>query len=77
MEVERGRLLILEPLVETDDQSPRSLMDALLQAVICETGTRARSETQLRALATDAGLHVDNVELLPTGHGVVVCRLRA
>ncbi len=74
MSQEHGRLLILEPLIEPDDRSPRNLMDALLQAVICESGACARSEAQLRGLVIKAGFVVEEVFMLPTGHGVIVCR---
>ncbi len=69
-----GRLMLLEPLIDADDRSPRNLMDSLLQAVICERGAIARSEADLRALVDQAGLSVVEVARLPTGHGVIVCR---
>lgn len=69
-------LMVLEPFIESCDASPQNLMDSLLQAVICETGTHAGSRGQLQALAGSAGLQVEEIAELPTGHGVLVCRLR-
>src|SRR5262245_2778430 len=67
----RARLLVVEPLVEPDERSPRALMAALLQMVICEDGARPRTEPQLRAMVSDAGLTTLGVRRLPTGHAVV------
>jgi len=71
---QRGTLMIIEPIVERDTPSPHGLMDSLLQAVICEGGTVARSEAALRLLVEESGLAVVEVERLQTGHGVIVCR---
>jgi hypothetical protein len=46
-------------------------MDDLMQVVICEPGTRARSEADLRRLLERAALAVAGADRLATGHSVV------
>jgi hypothetical protein len=67
-------LMVLEPFVEPDDHSPRHRMDALLQAVISETGTKARSEAQIKGLVSQAGLKVEETVSITSNCGLVVCR---
>ena len=67
-------LMVLEPFVEIDDHSPRHRMDALLQAVISETGTQARSEAQIKAIVGQAGLKVEQTGAITSNCGLVLCR---
>jgi C-methyltransferase len=67
-------LMVLEPFVEPDDSSPRHRMDALLQAVISETGTQARSEVQIKGIVGQAGLKVEETASITSNCGLVLCR---
>jgi hypothetical protein len=66
------RLLIVEPLIEHDVDP---VVRALFQMVICEPGTRSRSEADIRAQVTAAGLTVDAVTHIGTGHSLIECSL--
>lgn len=68
---EKARLLVIEPLVENEDTSPRKLMNALFQIVICQDGTRDRTQAEMREMLSANGFHVVDVKYLPTGHAVV------
>jgi len=67
-----GRLLVLEPLLGDGESSLPRLLDDLMQAVISERGTAARTEPEMRALLERASLHVVSIDVLPTGHSVIV-----
>lgn len=71
MTAEKARLLVIEPLVEAEDTSPRMLMNALFQIVICQDGTRDRTQSEMRAMLAANGFTVTDVKVLPTGHAVV------
>jgi len=73
----QARLMILEPLIEDDDRSPRNLMHSLLQVVICESGTIARGQAQLCDIVQQAGLSIIDQSRLPSGHGLIICSLEA
>lgn len=66
---ERPRLLVIEPLVETDVDWIR----VLFQMVVCEDGTRGRTDEVQRAQITEAGLEVLDTLRLSTGHTVHIC----
>lgn len=68
-----ARLLVIEPLVETDLDSWR----AVFQAVACDEGTLGLDEPALRRALDEAGLTVESVAPLPTGHKAIECSLRA
>jgi SAM-dependent methyltransferase len=67
-----ARLLVIEPLVEEHSPGVARLMDDLFQMVVCEQGTTARTETQMRRLLKLAGFTPLEVISLPTGHQVIV-----
>jgi len=71
----QARLMILEPLIESDDRSPRNLMDSLLQSVICESGTISRGQAQLCDIVQQAGLLVIDNAQFSSGHGLFICSL--
>jgi hypothetical protein len=71
MKGSKARLLVIEPLVEPDDTSPRLLVNALFQIVMCEQGTRERTKGEMRAMLAAAGFAVVSTKALPTGHTVV------
>jgi hypothetical protein len=73
MDPEQGQLMIVEPLLDPVP-TPRQRMEALLKAVICDGGTRSRSEPDLKNLLHEAGLYVQETQQLPTGHSVLFCR---
>lgn len=66
-----AKLLVIEPLVEPEDVSPRKLMNALFQIVICQDGTRDRTQAEMRTMLAGSGFDVTNIKVLPTGHAVV------
>lgn len=66
-----ARLLVIEPLAGDGAPSAYEAMDDLLQMVICQEGTTARSDAQFRALLHRAGLVVESVTPLATGHAVI------
>jgi C-methyltransferase len=66
-----ARLLVIEPLVHDGPQTIYEAMDDLMQVVVCEPGTTARSDADLRRLLDRAALEVVGVELLATGHSVL------
>ncbi|MBM7077187.1 MULTISPECIES: methyltransferase [Micromonospora] len=67
-----ARLLVVEPLVETDLDGWR----AVFQAVACDEGTLGLDEEELRRALTEAGLTVESVTPLPTGHKLLETSLR-
>ncbi|MFN9548261.1 MAG: methyltransferase [Cyanobacteriota bacterium] len=69
----QASLMIVEPLIESDDRSPRNLMDSLLQAVICESGAHARGQEQFHELIHQVGLSTIDQVRLPSGHSLIVC----
>lgn len=69
--LENGRLLIIEPLVEREESSPRLLFNALFQSVICEDGTYQRSLSSLETLFSQSGLKMVQTNKLATGHTVI------
>ncbi|MCX4760224.1 acetylserotonin O-methyltransferase [Streptomyces sp. NBC_01275] len=66
---DRPRLLVIEPLVETDVDWIR----VLFQMVVCEDGTRGRTDDVQRAQITEAGFEVRSTFRLATGHTVHEC----
>jgi hypothetical protein len=66
-----ARLLVIEPLLDEHETSLPKLLDDLMQAVICEQGTSARTEPAMRALLDRASLAVTSVTPLPTGHSAI------
>ena len=66
-----GKLLVIEPLVESEETSPRLVFNALFQSVICEDGTYQRSDADMRALLAQCGLSLVSCAKLPTGHTVL------
>ncbi len=68
---DRPRLLVVEPLIETDIDHIR----VLFQMVVCEDGTRGRTDEVQRAQITDAGFEVAGTFRLATGHTVHECVL--
>jgi len=63
-----GRLLIIEPIVTKQDDSPRLIFNALFQSVICEDGTHPRDTSDIESLLNDAGFTITRAEKLLTGH---------
>jgi C-methyltransferase len=66
-----ARLLVIEPLHGAGPPSVHEAMDDLMQVVICEPGTTARTEADLRSLFDRAALAVAGADRLATGHSVV------
>ena len=66
-----GKLLVIEPLVESEETSPRLMFNALFQSVICEDGTYQRSDADMRALLVQCDLSLVSCTKLPTGHTVL------
>jgi C-methyltransferase len=77
MDAAGARLLVIEPLVGEGPPSAYEAMDDLLQMVICQEGTTARSADQVRTLLARAALAEASVARLPTGHSVVSAVLAA
>ncbi|WP_114783893.1 methyltransferase [Vibrio tetraodonis] len=69
--LKNSRLLVIEPLVEPEENSPRLLFNALFQSVICEDGTYQRCFTDLEELFSESKLKVVKTQKLPTGHTVI------
>ncbi|WP_329110183.1 methyltransferase [Micromonospora sp. NBC_01699] len=67
-----ARLLVVEPLVENDIDGWR----AMFQAVACDEGTLGLDEPGMRRALAEAGLTVESVTPLPTGHKVLESSLR-
>ncbi|NBE80075.1 methyltransferase [Micromonospora rubida] len=67
-----ARLLVVEPLVETDLDGWR----AMFQAVACDEGTLGLDETRLREALAEGGFTVESMARLPTGHKLLVSALR-
>ncbi|MGW4576995.1 methyltransferase [Streptomyces tendae] len=65
----RARLLVIEPLIETD----LDWMRVLFQMVVCEDGTRGRTDEVQRAQIAEAGLKVLDTLRLSTGHTAHIC----
>ncbi|MEV7195511.1 methyltransferase [Streptomyces sp. NPDC093510] len=65
-------LFIIEPLLGHDNVSS---IRALFQMVVCEEGTRIRSEEDLRSQVASAGLEIRSIKNLGTEHSVIECRL--
>jgi C-methyltransferase len=72
----QARLLVVEPLIEDDSVSTLELVNDLLQMVVCERGTTARTQKQMRHLLGLAGLTPLDVIPLPTRHQVMICALQ-
>lgn len=70
-------LLIIEPLLEHEETSPRLLMKALFQSVICQDGTRYRTLKDMEDILTLSGLIIVGTKKLTTGHTVVEIKLNA
>lgn len=62
-----ARILILEP-PDVDGSSMYAALDALMQAVVCESGSGPRTEARLGALVTAADLKVVGGVPLASGH---------
>lgn len=69
--LQQGRLLVIEPLVEPEEESPRLLFNALFQSVICEDGTYQRSLSDLETLFSECQLRIVQTNKLATGHTVI------
>lgn len=69
-----ARLLVIEPPLDEGPPNVRQAMDDLMQIVICEPGTTARSFETMRALLERASFVVTEVHDLPTGHAVIETR---
>lgn len=69
--LEDNRLLVIEPLVEDGERSPRLLFNALFQSVICEDGTHQRSLSDMEKLLAKSNLRVARSAKLATGHTVM------
>ncbi|WP_172380734.1 methyltransferase [Vibrio sp. Vb339] len=69
--LEYNRLLIIEPLVEDGERSPRLQFNALFQSVICEDGTHQRNLNDMEKLLTKSNLRVARSAKLTTGHTVM------
>ncbi|MFR9729794.1 methyltransferase [Saccharopolyspora sp. MS10] len=67
----RPRLLVLEPLVETDLDGWR----AMFQAIACDEGALGLDEEAMRGALAEAGFEVDEVARLATGHKLLDCAL--
>ncbi|MGE3277010.1 MAG: methyltransferase [Vicinamibacterales bacterium] len=63
-----ARVLVIEPLVGGRMPPMYRALDELMQMVVSETGTTARTEDEFRALASGAGLTVTRVDQLQSGH---------
>lgn len=70
-----SRLLVLEPPAEGAAGGAFQRLDDLMQVVICDPGTVARTEDELRALLTAAGFVVAAVTPIKTGHAVLDARV--
>ncbi len=68
-------LLIIEPLLEHEETSPRLLMNALFQSVICQDGTRYRTLKDMEAIVTLSGLTIVDTKKITTGHTVIEIQL--
>lgn len=66
-----ARLLVLEPPVAGTLPEKYQRLDDLMQVVICEPGTVARSVDELRALLASADFQVIATSMLKTGHAVI------
>ena len=66
-----SRLLIIEPLKDAGMPGMYAALDAMLQMVICEPGATPRGAGQLSALANTAGLAVESIRPLSTGHTLI------
>ncbi|WP_252724499.1 methyltransferase [Vibrio hepatarius] len=69
--LQQGRLLVIEPLVEPEEESPRLLFNALFQSVICEDGTYQRNLSDLETLFSECQLRIVQTNKLATGHTVI------
>lgn len=70
-EVGGARLVIIEPLSPEGAPTIYQAMDDLMQTVICEAGTSARSREALYKLLRKASLTPLGTDLLATGHSLV------
>ncbi|UYA59172.1 hypothetical protein NAL19_944 [Pectobacterium sp. F1-1] len=68
-------LLIIEPLLEHEETSPRLLMNALFQSVICQDGTRYRTLKDMEDILTLSGLTIVDTKKITTGHTVIEIQL--
>ncbi|WP_241771477.1 methyltransferase [Pectobacterium peruviense] len=68
-------LLIIEPLLDHEETSPRLLMNALFQSVICQDGTRYRTLKDMADILALGGLVVVGTKKIATGHTVVEIKL--
>ncbi|MGA6163606.1 methyltransferase [Amycolatopsis magusensis] len=68
-----GRLLVVEPLVESDFDGWR----AMFQVLACDEGTLGLDEDEMRKALGEAGFAVLSVTRLLTGHKVLECELAA
>jgi hypothetical protein len=66
-----ARLLVLEPPVKGTLPDKYQRLDDLMQVVICEPGTVARSVDELSTLLTSAAFTVTTTSMLKTGHAVI------
>lgn len=63
------RLLVIEPLIENDFD----WMRVLFQMIVCEDGTRGRTDEVQRTQIAEAGLEVLDTLRLSTGHTAHIC----
>jgi hypothetical protein len=72
-----ARLVVIEPLVGGRMPSMYRALDELMQMVVSESGTTARTDDEFRALATAAGLTVTRVDQLQSGHAAIEMAARS
>lgn len=70
-----ARLLIVEPIAGQSAPSAYQAMDELMQMVICEAGTVARTKADMGNLLEKASFAVVAAEPIPTGHVVIEATL--
>lgn len=63
-----ARILVIEPVVGGRMPPMYRALDELMQTVVSETGTTARTEQEFRELAAAAGLAVTRLDELSSGH---------
>jgi hypothetical protein len=66
-----ARVLIIEPFKDKGMPGMYAALDALMQMVVSEPGAVARGADELSALAVAAGLQVDSIRPLKSGHSLI------
>ncbi|WP_231604045.1 methyltransferase [Brenneria goodwinii] len=67
----KSTVLVIEPLLDENELSPKLLFNALFQSVICQDGTRHRTLEKINELAAMSGLHMAGFRKIATNHTVV------